>query len=532
MAEAVKRDRVVLEIIEGGAGKGGGSGGGRGGDGAPPAPPMDGDDASAIYGSHIALGEALTRALGEDWRCASGKWLRWDGHRWKPEETKLVWYLSKQVCKHEGALCEDRNLAQKIHSNPAILAAVNIASAEREVAANMSQFDRNPWLLNTPDGVIDLRSGQLVPHDRTMLMTKMAGAGPFSSDGEPTAFLRYLSEATGGDPELMRYLQRVAGYCLTGSIEEHCILFFHGPGGSGKSTFLLVLQDLLADYAVNAPMNAFTVATGERHPTELAHFFGARVVTASEVEEGMRWDEGKLKSISGGDKITARFMRGDFFTFEPQFKLILAGNHRPRMRSADDAMRRRMQVIPFKHKPKTVDKGLREKLQAEMGGILRWAIEGEIERRQLGGLNPPAVVTRATDAYFQDENTLGKWVDERCRTGRATEAEMRCDPNAWTETRQLYRDFVDWARRVGEFVLAERVFAQKLEVMGFDPSKHPRTRRGGFHGIELRNATSELPGLNGGNAPMPGDRPVTSHVVRANELPLEPRDDPGDEYER
>src|SRR3977135_178696 len=142
-------------------------------------------------------------------------------------------------------------------------------------------------------------------------------------------------------------------------------------------------------------MNAFTVATGDRHPTECAHLLGARVATACEVEEGMRWDEAKLKAISGGDRITARFMRGDFFTFEPQFKLLLAGNHRPRMRSADDAMRRRLQVIPFRHKPKIVDKQLREKLRAELPGILRWAVQGELDRQRLGGLNPPRAVQAA-----------------------------------------------------------------------------------------------------------------------------------------
>src|SRR5262249_37162365 len=156
---------------------------------------------------------------------------------------------------------------------------------------------------------------------------------------------------------------------------------------------------------------------------------------------------------------------------EPQFKLIVAGNHRPRMRSADDAMRRRMQVIPFKHKPKTVDKQLREKLKAELPGILRWAIEGEIERRTLGGLNPPRQVIMATDEYFRDENTLGKWFDERCEAG----------PNFWTNTRTLYRDFADWAERIREFVLPERNFSQKLELMpGIEKSQHSRTRLQGF----------------------------------------------------
>lgn len=399
--------RVELVIVEGGRrGDPGGGGGDTGG-----SPPDDGEGLAPIFGSHDALAEALVGNLDEDFRCAAGQWHAWDGARFKREQTKLVWDRARHVCREAGARADDVRLGRAIQSSPAIYAAVQLAAADRRMAMEMSLFDADPWLLNTPDGIVDLRSGQLGPHRRCAMMTKIAGAGIF---GECPLFERYLRDATGGDVDLQRYLQRIAGYCLTGSIEEHCILFFHGPGGSGKTTFLLVLQDLLGDYAQNAPMNTFTVSTGERHPTELASFFGARIVTACEIEEGMRWDEAKLKAISGGDNVTARYMRGDFFTFALQFKLLLAGNHRPRMRSADDAMRRRMHVIPFRHKPASVDRQLREKLKAELGGILKWAVEGEIERGRIGGLNPPKSVVAATDEYFASENTIGRWLDERC----------------------------------------------------------------------------------------------------------------------
>ncbi len=463
--------------------------GGHGGHDERPPPPSDGSEGAAVFGSHIGLKEMLVRRIAGDWKYAGGQWYGWDGRRWRRDKLKTLWRIATEVCKAEGSFADTIDLARKIQSAPSVHAAANLAAADSEVAIEMVAFDADRWLFNTPDGIIDLRSGQIAPHNRAALMTKIAAAGP---RGDCPVFFEYLVEATGGDEALQRYLKRVAGYCLTGSIEEHCILFCHGPGGSGKTTFLLLIQDLLGDYAVNSPMNAFTVATGERHPTEFAHFFGARVVAASEIEEGMRWDEGKLKAISGGDKITARYMRGDFFTFEPQFKLLLAGNHRPRMRSADDAMRRRMQVIPFRHKPAKVDKQLREKLGAELGGILRWAVEGEIERRHLGGLNPPKVVQDATDKYFRDENTIGRWLDERC----AIEA------NAWSETRALHRDYVHWAHQVGEFVLSERLFQQKVELMpGIEPQQHSRTRRGGFRGVHLLFWTPELPGIEARSAP-------------------------------
>ena len=512
-----ERARVVeLFIHEGGRGRGGGPP-----PGPPPGGPYDDHPSSPVFASEDYLAVELVRDLAGDWRCAGGRWHHWDGMRWRPEQTKLLWELSRQVCRRVALTLEQASARERTSRKNTHYAVATIAEADRAVALAIGDFDRDKWLLNTPDGIVDLKSGQLLPHDRNALMTKMAAAGPMPRADEPEdacpVFMRYLADATGGNAAMMKYLQRVAGYCLTGSIEEHCILFFHGPGGSGKSTFLLLLQDLLGDYARNAPMNAFTVAQGERHLAEVAYFVGARIVTASEVEEGMRWDEGKLKAISGGDKITARFMRGDPFEFEPQFKLLLAGNHRPRMRSADDAMLRRMQVIPFTHKPQKADKQLREKLQAELGAILRWAIEGEAERRRLGGLMPPAAVQNATNEYFRDENTLGRWIDERCD----------CDGGYWAGTRELYRDFVGWARRVGEYVLSERIFSQKLEQMpGITKALHPKTRIKGFAGLRLHYSGDELPldGVAAGQAARP--------VVRANELPLEPAADPADDWER
>jgi putative DNA primase/helicase len=467
-----------------------------------------GNSGEPIFGSDDWLAAELSKRLGEDWRHAGGNWYRWNGQRWEPEKTKLVWDISRHVCRELADRIDEPGLARRASSAPAIYRAVQLAEADRRHATLITAFDADPWSLNTPEGIVDLRTGEVGLHRREALMSKIATAGPV---GDCPLFRRYLDEVTGGDKELQNYLQCVAGYCLTGDISEHCILFFHGPGGGGKTTFLLVIQDLLGDYAVNSPMDTFTVAMGERHPTELAHFTGARVVTASEVEEGMRWDEAKLKAISGGDRITARFMRGDFFTFYPQFKLLLAGNHRPRMRSADDAMRRRMQVIPFRHKPRKIDKDLREKLKGELGGILRWALEGEAERRHLGGLNPPQAVIYATNEYFEAENTIGRWVDGRCEIG----------VDYWAETTdELYPDYVSWAKRVGEFVLSERVFSQKLEqISGVKKAKHPRSRRSGFAGLRLRGGTDDL--FRQTQGPFP-----------ANEWPREPADDPAEKWPR
>jgi putative DNA primase/helicase len=252
-------------------------------------------------------------------------------------------------------------------------------------------------------------------------------------------------------------------------------LFDNGLGGTGKSTFVNVMFELLGDYATTAPMDVFTVATGERHPVELAMLHGARLVTASETEEGRRWDEAKLKQITGGDPITARFMRGNFFTFRPTFKLLLAGNHRPRMRSADLALRRRFHMVPFLTRPAKPDPKLGEKLRAEYPGILSWAIAGELDRRRIG-LSPPPSVVAATDEYFEAENVLSRWLDERCSRGQGIS----------TQTGDLYRDYKSWAATAGEFVWSERVFSQKLaQQPGLEKSFHPVTRRSEFRGLSL-----------------------------------------------
>lgn len=285
-------------------------------------------------------------------------------------------------------------------------------------------------------------------------MTRMAAAAP---EGDAPRFREFLHEATGGDHELQRYLQRIAGYCLTGSTTEHALFFLFGPGGTGKSVLINVLAELVGDYAATASMDFFTVATGERHPADLASLNAARLVTATETEEGRRWNEAKVKAITGGDRITAHFMRRDPFTFTPMFKLLMCGNFRPAMRSADDAMRRRLHLTPFNHKPTTPDHGLLEKLRHEFGGIMQWAVEGCLEWQRIG-LASPRVVVEATAEYFEIENVLGRWIDERCHRGKD-----QCGT-----TKALFFDFAEWAKAAGEYAGTERRFYQRLLQLGFE----------------------------------------------------------------
>ena len=183
---------------------------------------------------------------------------------------------------------------------------------------------------------------------------------------------------------MQAYLRRIAGYCLTGSVSEHALFFLHGPGGNGKGVLVNTITDISGNYATVASMDTFTASQTDRHPTDMAMLRGARLVTAQETEEGRCWAESKIKSLTGGDPVTARFMRQDFFTYQPTFKLVIVGNHRPGIRNVDDAMRRRLHLIPFTYKPPRPDKDLPERLKAERPGISRLGSSG-LPRMAAGG---------------------------------------------------------------------------------------------------------------------------------------------------
>jgi P4 family phage/plasmid primase-like protien len=235
----------------------------------------------------------------------------------------------------------------------------------------------------------------------------------------------------------------VAGYCLTGITSEHALFFLYGTGANGKSVFANTLTSVLGDYATVAAMDMFMAASGERHPTDMAGLRGSRVVTSVETEQGRRWAESKLKALTGGDKITARFMRQDFFEFVPQFKLMVAGNRKPAIRTVDEAMRRRLHMVPFTITipPAERDKHLPDRLLAERDGILAWAVEGGLEWQRIG-LKPPPAVMAATDEYFEAEDALGRWLEERCELG----------PNHTEMSSVLFADWRSWSEANGEFV--------------------------------------------------------------------------------
>ena len=173
--------------------------------------------------------------------------------------------------------------------------------------------------------------------------------------GDCPRWLKFLDETTNGDAGLIRFLQQWCGYALTGITREHALVFVYGPGGNGKTVFLNVVNEILNDYATVAAMDTFTASKTDKHSTDLAMLHGARLVTASETEEGRAWAEARIKQITGGDRVTARFMRQDNFTYVPQFKLMIIGNHKPVLHNVDEAAQRRFHIVPFMIRPETPD---------------------------------------------------------------------------------------------------------------------------------------------------------------------------------
>jgi putative DNA primase/helicase len=366
----------------------------------------------------------------------------------------------------------------KIAAAQTVTAIERLARADRRHAATVEQWDADLWLLNTPEGTVDLRTGELREHRRDDYITKITKSGP---GGYRPLWLQFLDRITAGDSELQSFLKRLVGYSLTGSTSEQALFFLYGTGANGKSVFLSTISSLLGDYAKTAPASSFTASSTEQHPTDLAGLRGARFVTAIETEDGVRWAESKIKSLTGGDKIAARFMRCDFFEFIPEFKLVIAGNHKPGLRSVDEAIRRRLHLIPFTITIPEVERDphLSEKLRAEFPGILAWAIQGSLEWQQ-HGLNPPDIVRNATADYLASEDAIGRWLEDDCIK----------DESLWTPGAALSLDYKVWCERTGEKPISPKRLTQALESRGFVQKRTSAAR--GFVGVGLRSGMTHV----------------------------------------
>ncbi len=399
----------------------------------------------------------------DGWRHVAewNQWFVWHENRWRLEKMRLVAHYARLTSlKHNGP--------GKFRTIQAI---ERIAASEPEIAASIEQWDADPWQCNTPLGNVFLKKGSRHQANPLDYCTKLTAVGP---GGKCDRFLAFLTEIFDGNEDLINYMQKVFGYCLTGSVEEQAMWFFYGTGANGKSVLLSTIAGILGDYATTASIETFTQAQGNQHLTHIACLMGARLVTANETEEGRRWAEAKIKQLTGGDKVRANFMRQNTFEFTPQFKLIVAGNHKPALRTVDEAIRRRFNLIPFSTTipPERRDPQLADKLKAEWPGILQWMIDGCLAW-QREGLAPPKCVKEATNAYLADEDATAQWVEDRCSERLS----------ARTTRSELYKSWKEWAELNGEYVGSQKQFVQKMLGRGYTEYRTNAAR--GFAGIEV-----------------------------------------------
>jgi putative DNA primase/helicase len=438
---------------------------------------------NAAENSEISLADEFTNQYGTTWRHIAvwGRWFKWDGQIWSEDLSMEVWDCARKIVRDASQELDEAQKhapARALASAKTVAAVIQLSRAHRCHAALPDIWDPDPWALNTPAGIIDLKTGELDAHDPTRHCSKMTVAAPADAVPDDSVWLKFLWRVCGDSGDLVQFLQRAAGYSLTGSTREEAFFFLYGLGQNGKSKFIEAISGVLGSYHESAGMETFVASKFEQHPADLAKLRAARLVTATETEEGRRWAESKIKAITGGDQITARFMRQDFFTFKPQLKLWIAGNHKPGLRNVDPAMRRRMNLIPFSVAiPEAErDRDLAVKLKGEWPIILRWMIEGCLEWQRVG-LCTPDIVRSATDDYMAQEDNLAQWLDECCEIAsvyRATSGEA-------------FESWKRWAERNGEHTGSQKKFSQRLEDRGF--GKERNNARRWFAGFKLKETT-------------------------------------------
>jgi putative DNA primase/helicase len=440
---------------------------------------------SAPAFSEVAIAINFANKHADDLRYVAkwNQWFCWDGTCWREDEKRKVYSIACELCREVAITANRPGESKRIASAKTRAAVVSLASENPRIAATTDQWDADPWLLNTPGGVVDLRTGQMREHRPGDYMTKQTAVAPA---GDCPRWKAFLDEVTAGDRELQAYLQGVSGYCLTASTREQQLFFLYGSGRNGKGVYLQTISGIMGAYHRATSIETFTASQSERHPTELAALRGARLVTAAETEDGRRWAEARIKEMTGGDKITARFMRQDFFEFFPQFKLMFSGNHMPTLRTVNKAITRRFNRVPFAVTiaEEKMNVYLTEELKAEWPGILKWMVQGSL-MWQRSGLKAPQAVVAATGQYLESQDVLGEWLAECCELA----------PGYWESIRELFDKWKPWAEARGEWVGSKNKFSQKLEDRGgFVPQKSEDQKQRGFRGLRLRRppTTDEL----------------------------------------
>lgn len=380
---------------------------------------------------------------------ARQRWLLWNEHRWEEDADGEVYRLAKEstrlryrAAEHVDS-AEDRKrisaFAISSESRQRVESTLALARRERPIADAGTQWDQAPWLLGVNNGVVDLRTGTLrpgLPEDRITMHV------PVDYHAEATAerWDAFLDEVFRGDQELLSFIQRATGYSMTGVTSEQVLFLCYGNGSNGKSVFLTVLRWLAGGYAMNIPFTVLELAQRAAITNDLASLAGRRLVTSSETNESTRLNEARIKALTGGDPITARFLYQEAFTFLPSAKFWLSVNHLPEVKDDSHGFWRRVRVIPFlrEFSDEEADQNLADKLHGELAGILAWAIRGALEWQRTR-LRPPASVSSATESYRQESDDVSRFIGDCC----VVADDARAAP------KELYVAYEQWAEREG-----------------------------------------------------------------------------------
>jgi putative DNA primase/helicase len=421
------------------------------------------------------MARALVEHYGDDLRYVPqrGKWLHWNGHQWDWDDGEHHRELAKNVARLLPAEDKDwKDFRRSCLSAAGVTGVTRMAQSDPRLVAHFDTLDADPWALNTPGGIIDMRTGRVRPPDPAALCTRSTAVTPDTS-ADAGRWHEFLTDTFGDDQDLVAYLQRLVGYSAVGVVGAHVLPFAHGSGGNGKGVFLEALAGVLGDYATTAPNGFLMQQPFPGHDTEIARLAGARMVICSEVNEDDRFDEAKVKMLTGGDSLTARFMRQDYFSFRPTHQLWLMGNHQPAVRSGGRSFWRRLRLIPFEREvpeEKVVD-DLQGQLMRNHGpALLAWIAAGAAAYAA-GGLKEPNKVKAATAEYAHDQDTVARFVEECGRLGGGQNVTIRV-----TKVREAY----------DQFCHAEGVKPVSAKKFGMDMERHGvlliRTRSARMYG--------------------------------------------------
>lgn len=419
-----------------------------------------------------------------------GRWLVWDGHVWEwqtadgGQAREYAKDIARALPEHDNAARQHKRKALSAKGTTDMLIQ---ARTDPRITVTMDDLDSHPWELNTPAGIIDLTTGRLMPPDPARLHTRSTSCAP-DPTADTTLWETFLA-TTFQDPELTGYMQRLIGYSTVGMVREHILPFAYGHGGNGKGALLEAVVAVLGDYATSSPNGFLMSSNYAQHSTEIARLAGARFVICSEVNESDRFDEAKVKQLTGGDSLTARFMRQDDFTFTPTHHLWLMGNHQPAVESGGNSFWRRLRLIPFTH---TVDEAERiEDLQGILArdhgpALLNWIATGAAHYFR-HGLQEPASVTEATKDYAHDVDTVARFLEE--------DATLHPGPNAnsFATTCSALRNAYDtWCRANGETPLKGRGFQTQLAKHGITVgAAAPRSPKAKMYGGVTLNTSED-----------------------------------------